>query len=393
MLLIDPGRTALSLRPEAASVPYVLQDFRGQVTRAASFLTRVMDPERLLPVLLREFSHMAAGARRLGASIPALVLLEAARAIAQGAMPVGQKLPDSVEVVYLNTLEEVVRAQQCVRFAREEIAVDFLKQVLLNPKAAAAVTAAARDAGDAGRMPEASQAGDFALWLAGQVMTRKIAFLPFGEGVNQIRIGKLRVVWVRHRVPTQLKPDGAPSPPPAPPAPPPIIQALQSALPALPAEISAQAQTLLDAAQNGIPFCEECARAVEGLLGVRVPPDASPAPPPIVQAARSALPELPAEISTQAQVLLDSARSGVPFCEECAKAAAEELLGVPSATAPPPTAPAPPPIIQAVPSTLPELPAEISTQAQALLDSARSGVPFCEECAKAAAQQEKVSGV
>ena len=67
MLLIDPGRTALSLRPEAASVPYVLQDFRGQVTRAASFLTRVMDPERLLPV--HDAGEEAGGPRHLAPEI------------------------------------------------------------------------------------------------------------------------------------------------------------------------------------------------------------------------------------------------------------------------------------------------------------------------------------
>ncbi len=355
MLLIDPGRTANSLRPNAASVPYVPREFRGQVTRVADFLSRAIAVERLLPVLLQEFAQMAAGTRRISASSPGVMLLEAAQAIAQGEMRVGQKLPASVTVIYRDTEEMIVRAEQCVHFPRERIAVDFLKQLLRDPASGEALTRAARDAGDTATMPGAGQAGDFAAWLAERMMKRKLALLPFAEGAHQIRIGKLRLVRIRHRVPTALKPDTSPPPPPLPPAPV-IVQPTRTALPEAPPDVSPQARTLMDAARNGVPFCEECARAAAGLLGVVQP----------ARAVQTALPALPAEVSAQAQVLMDAAKSGAPFCEECAKAAEAAARPVPAA------APAAPPAG--------------SAQAQTRMDAARSGVPFCEECAKAAAE-------
>ena len=352
MLLIDPGRTATSLRPDAAPVPYVPRDFRGQVTRVAGFLSRVIAVERLLPVLLQEFAQMAAGTRRISASSPGVMLLEAAQAIAQGEMRVGQKLPASVTVIYRDTEEMIVRAEQCVHFPRERIAVDFLKLLLRDPVSGKALTRAARDAGDTATMPEAGQASDFAAWLAERLMKRKLALLPFAEGAHQIRIGKLRLVRIRHRVPTALKPDTSPPPPPSAPA---IVQPMRTALPEAPPDISAQAQTLMDAARNGIPFCEECARAAAGLLGVVQP----------AQAVQTALPALPAEVSAQARTLMDAAKSGAPFCEECARAAEAAARPMPAAA--------------------PAVPPAVSAQAQTLMDAARSGVPFCEECAKAAA--------
>ena len=319
----------------------------------AGFLSRAIAVERLLPVLLQEFAQMAAGTRRISASSPGVMLLEAAQAIAQGEMRVGQKLPASVTVIYRDTEEMTVRAEQCVYFPRERIAVDFLRHLLRDPASGEALTRAARDAGDTATMPEAGQASDFAAWLAERLMKRKLALLPFAEGAHQIRIDKLRLVRVRHRVPTALKPDT--SPPPPLPSLPPIVHTAQTALPELPPEVSAQARTLMEAAQNGIPFCEECARAAAGLLGVVQP----------AQAVQTALPALPAEVSAQARTLMDAAKSGAPFCEECARAAEAAARPMPAAA--------------------PAVPPAVSAQAQTLMDAAKSGAPFCEECAKAAA--------
>ena len=69
-----------------------------------------------------------------------------------------------------------------------------------------------------------------------------------------------------------------------------------------PPESAPQRTSLLLAAQTGVPFCEECAKAAREAAGP-VPAFVDPAP-------------------GQRQILKQAAADGVPFCEECAKAAA-----------------------------------------------------------------------
>jgi len=69
--------------------------------------------------------------------------------------------------------------------------------------------------------------------------------------------------------------------------------------------------------------------------------------------------------AAMAQALKDAAEKGSPFCEECAKAAAEQLVS-----------PAPEPEVDIDPAT-----------AAVLREAAQDGVPFCEECVKAAAAE------
>ncbi|MBS1831335.1 MAG: hypothetical protein JST65_01400 [Acidobacteria bacterium] len=126
----------------------------------------------------------------------------------------------------------------------------------------------------------------------------------------------------------------------------------------------AQAETLLEAASNAEPFCEECEKARRA---------SRPLPPP--EPLEDPLPPDNDDVK-QAQTLTDAASSGAAFCEECAKLAAAM-----SAAA---AAPAEPP----VPSLLPENSDE-DKQAAALTDAAESGVPFCEECEKALAALNK----
>jgi len=118
---------------------------------------------------------------------------------------------------------------------------------------------------------------------------------------------------------------------------------------------------------------------------------------------RSVLPVAPDAPTPQAQALQDAADAGVPFCEECAAAALQAAPAEPSsasappssqsATAPisgPPRAPAPAPgspaPVGAAPRrVLPSPPATPSPQAQTMQEAAANGTPFCEDCAAAAA--------
>jgi hypothetical protein len=72
----------------------------------------------------------------------------------------------------------------------------------------------------------------------------------------------LRLVWLDNRRPSGVVAD-SPATCSAPPPPPPAMPA--SSLVDAPDDVSPQAQTLFDAAQNGTPFCEECARRAAAL--------------------------------------------------------------------------------------------------------------------------------
>jgi hypothetical protein len=73
----------------------------------------------------------------------------------------------------------------------------------------------------------------------------------------------------------------------------------------------AQSQTLLDAASDGEPFCEECEKARRAAQpftgGAAEPPEPDSLPPN-------------SDGDAQAETLIAAARDGVPFCEECEKA-------------------------------------------------------------------------
>ena len=93
-------------------------------------------------------------------------------------------------------------------------------------------------------------------WLANQLMLRKLGLFPIRGDVSV-----LRLAWIEERPITTIEAtDAPPAPARAPPPPPPVLASLP-AIPDLPDDISAQAQTLMDAADSGVPFCEECAKA------------------------------------------------------------------------------------------------------------------------------------
>jgi hypothetical protein len=105
----------------------------------------------------------------------------------------------------------------------------------------------------------------------------------------------------------QLHQAASPAPPPPAPEPP------EDPTLAPDSDAVAQAQVLKDAAQKGVPFCEECTKAP--LTKITAAPSTAPAPP---EPASTLGPNNDAE--AQAQALRDAAETGAPFCAECEKA-------------------------------------------------------------------------
>ena len=192
-------------------------------------------------------------------------------------------------------------------------------------------------------------------------------------------------------------PPPAPEPPPAPrPAvatkaePPPSAPEK----PSLPQNLdpAATAKTLQKAAASGSPFCEVCAKAAAAaaIRSAPVPapvkiPEPPPPPPPVKQAPVAERSTLPPDLDSKAlaATMEMAAEAGSPFCEVCAKLAAEAMArSTPALAAPTPVAaklPDPPPA-----ATLPEN-LDTKTQAAAMEGASEAAAPFCEVCAKAAA--------
>ena len=83
-------------------------------------------------------------------------------------------------------------------------------------------------------------------------------------------------------------------------------------------EALALARILKGAAEQGIPFCEECEKARQAKpvrKSVEPPP---PAAAPALVEESTCSPSV--EVTALVQVLKNAAKRGVPFCEECEKA-------------------------------------------------------------------------
>ncbi len=151
----------------------------------------------------------------------------------------------------------------------------------------------------------------------------------------------------------------------------------------------AQAAALRAAAANGVPFCAECARYAAEQVAISRPaakPLVKPPPPAPEPAPLTFQKDANAEL--QAAVLITAAQEGIPFCEECNRHAAEKSAAdaaiVPTPPPPSPPPPTPPPT---EPFTFAKNDAA-QKQAATLVAAAAQGLPFCEECNKLAANSE-----
>jgi hypothetical protein len=254
MLLIDPDRAISSVRQDSAPFPYVLKDFRGQARVASLFLARSGSLDRLLPLLIGEiagFGEMA----RIASWRPASILDDAARWMECGAIQVAERVPDTPRLLFWTNQPTVRDLPDRVRFARKEVAAEFLRRRLADPHAREAIDAAVAARSDTDHQPPADESG-FQTWLANQLMIRRLGLFPVNGDISS-----LRLCWITEPTLARIEPATAPAAPPQAQAMARIIQTMLSTMPDLPAELTPQAQTLIKAAADGTPFCEECAKA------------------------------------------------------------------------------------------------------------------------------------
>ena len=196
------------------------------------------------------------------------VLETGQRAIANGLIGVASALPDEVVVIFDGSRPTEWDGIDTVAFAGEAVAQRFVAGTLGNRRNSEAFNAALAD--PAGRQHVAdlmhrgvgfdSRSTDDAASMpvrAGALLAiRHLGLIPH-DASRRV----LRLVWLEHEMLVAPLPTSpAASPQSAPPPPPPPTAAPANTLPDAPADVSPQAQALIDAAQDGVPFCEECAR-------------------------------------------------------------------------------------------------------------------------------------
>ncbi len=207
---------------------------------------------------------------------PAGVIDEGERAIADGRVEVASALPGPVTLTFDKDQASVPHGFEAVMFANAIVAAEFLSDILRTADNMTALQAALAD--PAGQRYEGTAsagrpAGAGAMSVGATSLVQRTALLLAIRVLVLLPVDlsrrRLRVAWLEHRVPSVAATDSAGSPAPmrAASSPPPQPAGPMSVLPDPPTELSPQAQTLIEAAKNGTPFCEECARAAE-LAGV-----------------------------------------------------------------------------------------------------------------------------
>jgi hypothetical protein len=196
------------------------------------------------------------------------VLETAQRAIAGGLIGVASTLPDDVAIIFDESRPSEWDGIDTVAFPGEAVAQRFVTGALENPRNRAAFEAALGDPAGLQHVTDLMHRGvgfdsrstndatSMPVRAGALLAMRHLALLP-DNAARRV----LRLVWLEHQmlvVPQPASPASSPQSPPPPPPPPAAAPA--NTLPDAPADVSAQAQALIDAAQDGAPFCEECAR-------------------------------------------------------------------------------------------------------------------------------------
>jgi hypothetical protein len=276
VLFIDRGGKISSLPEAHIPVPFVLENPRHDLGRVQALLASYRYDPRFIQAITDELTARSYAAPR-AQPYPAGVVEAGERAIAGGQIELGRALPDVVTLNFDTQQPFTHHWFDAVVFPSFAVAVDFLTVVLRSAENASALGKALDD--PAGKV--------WAGMVAGGQTPAGAAVLPSGAGALVRRAAwpltrrylgllprdpswqRLRIAWLERRTPvvaaaasTASSASARTAPSPAPPRGP------MSVLPD-PAQVeSPQAQTLIEAAKNGTPFCEECARRAAELAGV-----------------------------------------------------------------------------------------------------------------------------
>ncbi|HVC59661.1 MAG TPA: hypothetical protein VND19_04755 [Acetobacteraceae bacterium] len=271
MLLIDKHGRIRSIVARNVRVPFVRERLRYNEAGARTLFADRRSDLGFIQAL-REELERCRGSLPLSLPYPAGLIDAGMWAIADGMIDVASVLPDGVAVTFDEDRPSEWYKSGMVVFAGPAVSDDFVSGILKTPANQRALEAALehpagrrhsvvppmRDAPRHFSRPADAPAAP-ALRVGWLLATRLLALVPRDPSRRQ-----LRLVWVDHHVAVagDTSPPAA-GPPPrnvSAPAPASSSNAPASVLPDAPDDVSPQAQTLIDAAEDGTPFCEECAR-------------------------------------------------------------------------------------------------------------------------------------
>jgi hypothetical protein len=270
MLLIDCRRHVMSVTARLAPAPFLSLRFPN-VQGVLGYLAPFRDDVWFVRALQQEML-VATGSVPAGGPHPARLIDEAARAVTRGRFQIAVELAGRIDVVFDPTRGYERPGFDVVAFASRSVAAVFLSDQLLDDANASAFSAALlhpASAWHSGIAGVGTGLGSDQPGLVGRVAPllwlRYLILQP--AGLSQRRF---RLLWADRSAPVTTIADAAAAPDPpqhrqgvAPAASRRVTAAASRAdslLPDPPDSITPQAQTLIDAARNGTPFCEECAR-------------------------------------------------------------------------------------------------------------------------------------
>ena len=257
MLLIDRNRTVLSLQPAAAATPFLYEHLGHGLPFIRAFLDRLPCTPRMIHALQQELTRHT-GPLSLHVRSPEDLLDAVARAIAAGILPVATSVPNAITLTFDPAQPSIRSRHTAVVFPSDQVTEAFLRRVLRDAGATAAFQqafAAANQTNPNG-VP-AWDPNDPAKVLTPLLLFQRLAL------VQAKSTARFNICWMEYPgVAVTVAPPPLPPPRPRSAAPQPSAGPTpKSTLPDPPATLSRQAQTLKEAAKNGTPFCEECARA------------------------------------------------------------------------------------------------------------------------------------
>jgi hypothetical protein len=326
LLLIDQHRRIESVAARSVRVPFMLEPLRHDKARARALFADRRSDLWLLRALVEELRHC-------GATVPSSehhpdrIFDAGLHAIANGTIGVGSVLRAGAHVTFdherpsewynLNTVvfpRHAITGDVAATLLRIQANRHAFEAALEHPIGRARPTRPPRQH-PAGYLERPTDDSDvLAARVAWLLAIRSLALIP-----RDLSRRRLRLVWIEHQIayaPATIAPAPSPAPAPAPAPSPAPSNSPVSVLADAPEVVSPQAQALIDAANNGLPFCEECAR--------RAAEQDDSAAAPVFDDLAGVLPDELEDLSAQAQTLIDAAEKGAPFCAECARLAKEE---------------------------------------------------------------------
>jgi hypothetical protein len=278
VLLIDQHRRIQSVSVRRIRTPFILEQWGHDQARARAVFAQLQAELGFIQALSEELHHC-------GVAVPSSLpypdgLIDAGmQAIAHGRIGVANVLPDNVAVTFEAAWPSEWYHLGMVVFTGPMIFRNVAIKLLNTPRNRQAFETALEHP-IARRQPRPPPMEDAAGHFSG--LTDEVAALAVRVAwlLETRRLGlaprdasrrRLRLVWVEHNIATAgatISPAPAPRSSPAP-APAPTSNAPASVLPDDPGDVSPQAQALIAAAEDGTPFCEECARRAAELANAR----------------------------------------------------------------------------------------------------------------------------